>query len=543
MLRFSAFALSALLFASSALAQGFDVFGPQNVETRISPPAFYDQYAPRISRYGNRYAVAWEFGQDVWACYYDQDFAPIGAPFLVNSTLSFGVQDEPDLAFDAHGRLLIAWSDRESNDGELMGIFARAYAADGQPLGPEFQVNVQGAASQWRPLVAANRTEGWIVAWSGDWDGNAYFRIFDGSAAPRTGDVLVNEYPWDAQVDPEVAVAPDGRMFVVFIDYSSHTGGSGTNLWGRVYDALANPLTPEFLLTSTTSNGDQRNPHVVCDALGRFTIAWDDELSDGNGWGVFARRFDENGVPLGPEFQVNSANAGDQRGCTLACDASGRFVVAWNDDTQGDVEARRFSAAGLPLGQDFRVDDAVDGIQRLPDLVIDPSGSEVVAVFQGPEAGAGSTIALFARRFLRSDGPHVYCSAKLNSQGCYASMSWQGTPSASSSSPFVVRANGVVNQKFGLLLWSASSAFLPFQGGTLCLGQSFRTPAMSSEGSPSGNDCTGSLAFDFNTLVHAGTNPLLVPGAQLQAQYYYRDLPNGGTTTGLSDALRFTIQP
>jgi hypothetical protein len=542
MLRSTTLALT-LLFAAPCPAQSFDSFGPQNPEVRISPPAFYDQYVPRVSRHGDEYAVAWEFGQDIWACYYDAAFQPITAPFLVNTTLPFGVQDEPDLAFDAQGRLLISWSDREGNDGEQMGIFARAYGADRQPLGPEFQVNAQGAASQWRPLVTANNGEGWIVAWSGDWDGNAYFRIFGGDALPRTGDVFVNEYLWDAQVDPEVAVAPNGNLFVVFIDYSSHTGGSGTNLWGRVYDALANPLTGEFLLTTSTSNGDQRNPHVAADLFGRFFVAWDDELSDGSGWGVFARRFDFAGNALGPEFQVNAASAGTQRGSSLACDADGRFVVAWNDDASGDVLARRFAPSGAPYAPEFRVHEQVSGTQSLPDLVLEPAGGEVVFTFQGPEAGPGSTIALFARRFLRSDGPHAYCTAKQNSQGCYASMSSLGIPSTSSPAPFVVRAIEVVNQKFGLLLWSQSSAFTPFQGGTLCLGQSFRTGATHSGGSPGGDDCTGLLAFDFNALIQAGTNPLLVPGAQLQAQFYYRDLPSGGTMTGLSDALRFTIQP
>lgn len=542
MLRSTALAL-AVLSGAPALAQTFDSFGPENPEVRFSPPSFYDQYVARVSRHGNQYAVAWEFGQDIWACWLDQDFEPLVTPFLVNTTLQFGIQDEPDLAFDAHGRLLISWSDRESNDGEQMGIFARAYGTDRQPLGPEFQVNAQGAASQWRPWVTANRTEGWIVAWSGDWDGNAYFRVFGGDAQPRTGDVFVNEYLWDAQVDPEVAVAPNGNLFVVFVDYSSHDGGSGTNLWGRVYDAFANPITGEFLLTTWTSNGDQRNPHVAADGLGRFYVTWDDELSDGSGFGVFARRFDFAGNALGPEFQVNESSAGDQRGSSLACDASGRFVVAWNDDPSGDVLARRFAPSGAPLGSAFRVHDVVPGTQSRCDLVSDPAGSEVVFTFEGPEAGPGSTIALFARRFLRSDGPHAYCTAKENSQGCFASMSSLGTPSPSSPSPFVVRAIDVVNQKFGLLLWSPASAFTPFQGGTLCLGPSFRTGALHSGGSPSGNDCTGFLGYDFNALIQSGTNPLLVPGAQLQAQFYYRDLPSGGTTTGLSDALRFTIQP
>ena len=538
--------LAALLASTPARAQGFDTFGPQELETSIGAPSFYDQYWPRIAQHGSTYAAAWSIGQDIWACYYDADLQPIGGAFQVNTTLTYGNQDEPDLAFDANGRLLIAWSDREGNDGQLMGIFGRAYDQNRVALGPEFQVNEQGAQSQWRPLVTPNRFGGWIVAFSGNWDGDAFIRIFDGNAHPRSGDIRANEWLWDAQVDPDVAVAPNGNLFVVFVDYSSHgTVGSGLNLYGRVYDATGNPLqTEEFPLTSWTSNGDQMNPRVVCDGLGRFVVTWDDQLSDGNGWGVFARRFDASGNALGPEFQVNQLASGDQTGSVPGVDASGRLSVMWKVGPLGSVElrARRFDANGQPLGGDFAVNGKVAGDQLRPDLVVDPAGGEVLFVYDGPVSGPGTPLELWARRFLRTDGPQTYCTAKLNSQGCLAATGFSGTPSASSGAPFLVQAANVVNRKTGLLLYSFSSAFVPFQGGTLCVGSSFRAGAQNSGGSASGSDCSGGFAFDFNALIRSGANPLLVPGATVQTQWIHRDFPIGGSSIGLSDAGRFAIQ-
>ncbi len=543
------FAVAALLLAvpGRAHAQAFDTFGPQGLEVGIGASSFYDQYWARITKHGDTYAAAWSIGQDIWACYYDANLQPIGGAFQVNTTLVYGNQDEPDLAFDANGRLLIAWSDREGNDGQLMGIFGRAYDQNHVALGPEFQVNQQGAQSQWRPLVTANRSGGWIVAFSGNWDGDAFIRIFDANAQPQSGDIRANEWLWDAQVDPDVAVAPNGNLFVAFVDYSSHgTVGSGLNLYGRVYDAAGNPLqTEEFPLTTWASNGDQMNPHVACDALGRFVVTWDDQLSDGSGWGVFARRFDANGTPLAPEFQVNQISSGDQTGSVVGVDDRGRFTVLWKEGLLGNdvnVRARRFDAHAQPLGGDFTVNGKLAGDQLRPDLVVDPAGDEVLFVFDGPLNGPGTQLELWARRFLRTDGPQNYCTAKLNSQGCLASVGFAGTPSASSPAPFHVLATNVVNHKSGLLLYSLSSAFVPFQGGTLCLGQSFRTGAQNSGGSASGNDCSGSFTYDFNALIRSGANPLLVPGATLQVQYYYRDFPTAGSSTGLTDAGRFTIQ-
>jgi hypothetical protein len=62
-----------------------------------------------------------------------------------------------------------------------------------------------------------------------------------------------------------------------------------------------------------------------------------------------------------------------------------------------------------------------------------------------------------------------YCTAKTNSQGCVPITSWNGLPSASLSSPFEVRANGVLNNKVGLLFYGYGPAALPFQGGTKCV--------------------------------------------------------------------------
>lgn len=71
-----------------------------------------------------------------------------------------------------------------------------------------------------------------------------------------------------------------------------------------------------------------------------------------------------------------------------------------------------------------------------------------------------------------------------------------------------------------------------------------RTPGQSSGGSPTGLDCTGSYAFDFNGWIASSADPALVAGQQVWAQHYSRDpgiaLPNA---TNVTNGLRFTIGP
>jgi hypothetical protein len=83
------------------------------------------------------------------------------------------------------------------------------------------------------------------------------------------------------------------------------------------------------------------------DARGNFVVAWHSPYLDGGDYGVFARAFRASGAAMGAEFQVNSFTPGNQWYPTLATSPGGRFVVAWNSYIQdGDhfgVFARQFA--------------------------------------------------------------------------------------------------------------------------------------------------------------------------------------------------------
>jgi hypothetical protein len=121
-------------------------------------------------------------------------------------------------------------------------------------------------------------------------------------------------------------------------------------------------------------------------------------------------------------------------------------------------------------------------------------------------------------------------------------MEWTGGASVSSALPFDVRARNVLDHKLGLLAYGYGASNAPFQGGTLCVEAPLtRTPAQDSGGSGAGN-CSGVYGFDFNALIQSGADPELVAGVQVFAQYWSRD-PQASFTTGLTDALRFYVQP
>ena len=162
----------------------------------------------------------------------------------------------------------------------------------------------------------------------------------------------------------------------------------------------------------------------------------------------------------------------------------------------------------------------------------------------GTRSGGANTDALLDGLHLELSGlPFVYCTAKVNSQGCTPLMASSGTPSKSDPNPFTLSAAQVINNKNGILFYGYAPFGLPFQGGTLCVQPPIRrTSVQSSGGNPPPDDCSGTLDYDFNALIQSGADPYLSWCRDVYAQYWFRD-PASASSTGLTDAVGFTIRP
>jgi hypothetical protein len=107
---------------------------------------------------------------------------------------------------------------------------------------------------------------------------------------------------------------------------------------------------PEFRVNTHTTN-NQREPSVAMDAKGDFVIAWDSRDQDGSSYGVYAQRYSADGVAQGGEFRVNTYTPGMQRVPSVAMDSNCDFVVAWvsylQDGASNGVYAKRYDALGV----------------------------------------------------------------------------------------------------------------------------------------------------------------------------------------------------
>lgn len=134
-----------------------------------------------------------------------------------------------------------------------------------------------------------------------------------------------------------------------------------------------------------------------------------------------------------------------------------------------------------------------------------------------------------------------YCEAKSNSEDCKPTIAWKGHPSASAHFGFQVSCSQVVADSPGfLMLGFGGQSSLPFQGGTLCVGEPIVRTTPQTSGGAAG--CDGSWSLDVNAWLFK-QHPM-DPGDHFTCQWWGRDPGlTGPDSAQLSDALEVVLLP
>src|SRR5437867_1763175 len=268
-------------------------------------------------------------------------FASLGPEFRVNTTTA-DEQSSPSVAADADGDFVVAWQSY-LQDGSGFGVYAQRYNAAGVAQGGEFRVNTTTASEQASPSVADDAHGDFEVAWQSlqqHGDGYGVDAQRDNAAGveqggrrrdnavgrAQGGDFRVNTTLIGKQRSPDMGAQGEGAFVVVWESFGQD--GSGGGMYAQRYNAAGVAQGGEFRVNTTTAS-DQASPSVAADADGDFVVAWQSYLQDGSGYGVYAQRYNAAGVAQGGEFRVNTTTAGSQASPSVAADADGDFVVAW----------------------------------------------------------------------------------------------------------------------------------------------------------------------------------------------------------------------
>jgi hypothetical protein len=321
----------------------------------------------------------------------------LGGEFQVNaSTATTNLKPRP--ARGAGGGFIVVWSAAPSQDGNSYGVFARRLGSTGLPLGTEFQVNTYTTGSQILARIASDTDGDFVVVWYGAGNGDlvgVFGRRFNSAGTPLATEFRANSVTTGDQDYPAVAMEDNGDFVVV---WASPQDGSGKGVFGQRFTSSGSPTGPEFQV-NVHITGDQDFPDIGLDADGDFVVAWNDATQDADGTGIFARRYDSTGTPLGIDFRVNATITGAQNSAAIATDRDGDFVIAWQDPGGGDanVWVRRFKATSIPTGGDLLANSFTPLTQAIAAIASDADGDFVVT--WSSQLQDGSQYGVFAQRF------------------------------------------------------------------------------------------------------------------------------------------------
>jgi PKD repeat protein len=173
-----------------------------------------------------------------------------------------------------------------------------------------------------------------------------------------------------------------------------------------------NTTTNDDQTTAALNRGSQQA--VAYDAAGNFVVVWTSINQDGDGDGVYARRFDSTGVALTGEIQVNSTTSDDQNGARVASEADGKFIVTWTSMNQdGNAEGvywRRFDASGIAQTAETRANTTTAGPQRNSVIALNEAAGQFVLAWEGQ--GSGANYDIFYRRYQLSTGASLDATAR-----------------------------------------------------------------------------------------------------------------------------------
>jgi len=234
-------------------------------------------------------------------------------------------------------------------------------------------------------------------------------RFFTKAAAPRGADALVNKETFPQQHDPAAAMDSQGNAVVVW----TVKNGANSDVMGQRYKAAGTANGPAFRVNVDVPGApiaaDDTEPAVAMAANGTFVVSWIRLVPPGahtpaEGPHVMARRYSAAGVPLGLPVKISTGLvAGTQP--DVCIDTTGRAVVVWTtidgvhpfEPDKNGVALRRLATAGAPLDAELVV--APPAASDSSAVVHCGAGGTFIVLWSTDLAPAVSGLDIVAQRF------------------------------------------------------------------------------------------------------------------------------------------------
>lgn len=323
-------------------------------------------------------------------------------------TLAGGSDMYPDLTYLADGSFVVTWMSMTAPpnviwDVNYATVYAQRYSAAGLPLGAPIQLGTTSGKQSF-PAIAPARNGGFLAAWADGRSGRqeVWGRLFDMNGLPIGADLRLSQDPGD-QSNVKLATLSDGRYL---LSWSSRASLSplAIDVRGQLLDAAGAPLGAAFTLnlTGSADKGYQYRPDIATLADGGFVVTWHALAPNGTQADAYGRRFDRNGVPVGPEFTI-AASAGDDWRVAAEGLLDGGFVVVWDSrDSAGNTRLfyHRYDAAGTMQQSTVPVGAAPGGTgQSFAQVAALADGGFAIAWMSYQNGSGTSNADVYAQRF------------------------------------------------------------------------------------------------------------------------------------------------
>jgi len=270
-------------------------------------------------------------------------------------------QSYPAMATGSNEQVYIVWHDTRNGNFQ---IYSSKSTNGGDTFGSNIRVDGGDSNAKYPAIDVGPAGEIYIV-WQDNRDGNydIYFSSSQDGGSTYSTDVKVSLTNSIADAQPDIAVAPNGDMVVVWNENDEHIKSAVSTDGGSTFIRHINvDLAP----AGTT----MKNPSVAISSS-IILVAWED--GRGSSFDIYSAGSTNGGVSYSADNMVNSDVANTQHKCDIGVDSQGKFYVVWRDrrNDEYDIYMCNTTNDGTTFGTNYMVNGGPAGkMQDSPAMAV-----------------------------------------------------------------------------------------------------------------------------------------------------------------------------
>lgn len=239
------------------------------------------------------------------------------------------------------------------------------------PVGGALDLSTESTTQRRSPAVAYNSTDDeYLVIWfdtRNPGNNDIFGQRLSGTGQLQDDNIAIMEFV-DAQIDP-------------FVAYNSVDNGY-LAAWRTQQPGYFNDSRGRHVAADGTLPGGD---FFISDAGNEISIAYspvvNEFLHSGRSPGIRGRRVPGTGPPIGGDIIIATAGAPAPNGQVAYNGNADEYFATWRNQTDRNLQGRRVSSAGVPLGNPILISSTFPASGRAASVAFDPDNDRYLVVF------------------------------------------------------------------------------------------------------------------------------------------------------------------